>query len=32
MQALWLAVIDRVTVSADGTMTFTFRNGAEVTA
>jgi len=26
------AVVDKVTVAMDGTMTFTFRNGAEVTA
>lgn len=31
-EALWLAVVDKVTVAMDGTMTFTFRNGAEVTA
>lgn len=31
-EGLWLAVIDRVTVATDGTMTFTFRNGTEITA
>lgn len=31
-ESLWLAVVDRVTVATNGTMTFTFRNGAEVTA
>jgi Site-specific recombinases, DNA invertase Pin homologs len=29
---LWLAVIDTATVSKDGTMTFRFRNGTEITA
>ena len=31
-EKLWLAVIDKVTVSRDGTMTFRFKNGSEVTA
>ncbi|AOV98942.1 recombinase family protein [Dehalococcoides mccartyi] len=31
IEALWLAVIDRVAIATDGAMTFTFRNGAEVT-
>lgn len=29
---LWLAIIDRVAVGRDGTMTFLFRNGTEITA
>ncbi len=29
---LWLTVIDTATVSRDGTMTFRFRNGTEITA
>jgi protein-disulfide isomerase len=28
----WLTVVDKVTVATDGKITFTFRNGAEVTA
>jgi putative hemolysin len=31
-EALWLMVIDRATVATDGTMSFAFRNGSEVTA
>ncbi len=31
-EALWLAVIDQVTVATDGTMTFQLRNGSEITA
>ena len=30
-EKLWSAVIDRVTVSVDGAMTFRFRSGAEIT-
>jgi hypothetical protein len=29
-ERLWSAVIDRVTVATDGTMTFLFKNGAEI--
>ncbi|GHV13217.1 hypothetical protein FACS1894219_07680 [Clostridia bacterium] len=29
-ERLWAAVIDRVTVATDGTMTFLFKNGAEI--
>ncbi|MDR1805607.1 MAG: recombinase family protein, partial [Clostridium sp.] len=31
-ETVWLTTVDRVTVAANGAMTFTFRNGAEVTA
>ncbi len=31
-ESLWLAAIDKVTVAIDGTMTFLFKSGAEVTA
>ena len=31
-EALWLAVVDKVTVGTDGAMVFAFRNDAEVTA
>ena len=31
-ETLWLTVIDTATVTQDGTMTFRFRNGSEVTA
>ena len=31
-EKLWLAVIDTATVAQDGTITFRFRNGTEVTA
>ncbi|MHC1759016.1 MAG: recombinase family protein [Negativicutes bacterium] len=31
-ETLWLTVIDTTTVTQDGTMTFRFRNGSEVTA
>ena len=31
-EALWLAVVDKATVATDGTMTFTFRNGSQITA
>ena len=31
-EALWLTVIDQVTVATDGTMTFQFRNGSEIAA
>ena len=30
-EKLWLAVIDTVTVARDGSMTFRFKNGAEIT-
>ena len=31
-EALWLAVVDKATVATDRTMTFTFRNGSQITA
>ena len=31
-EKLWLAVTDTATVAQDGTMTFRFKNGSEVTA
>ena len=31
-EKLWLAVIDTAMVNQDGTMTFRFKNGSEVTA
>jgi hypothetical protein len=31
-ETLWLTVIDTATVTQDGTMTFRFKNGSEVTA
>ena len=31
-EKLWLAVIDTVMVAQDGTMTFKFKNGSEITA
>jgi len=31
-ERLWLAVIDQVKVSRDGSITFKFKNGAEVEA
>ena len=31
-ETLWLTVIDTATVTQDGTMTFMFKNGSEVTA
>ena len=29
---VWLTTVDMVTVATDGAMTFTFRNGSEITA
>ena len=31
-ETLWLTTVDKVTVATDGAMTFTFRNGSEITA